>query len=52
MSCPRYGPLSTLSTGAAGPKPSIPSCTIVPEVIATSTTLEPQALPTVLMSMP
>ena len=38
--------------GASGPNPEIPSCTIVPEVIATSTTSGPQALLTVPMSMP
>ena len=31
-------------TGASGPKPSIPSWTIVPGAIATSITCEPQAL--------
>src|SRR5205085_1381651 len=38
--------------GAYGPNPLIPSWTILPDAIATSTTLEPQALPTVPMSMP
>ena len=38
--------------GAYGPNPLIPSCTIVPDVIATSTAFEPQALPTVPMSIP
>src|SRR6478736_4857719 len=38
--------------GASGPKPEIPSCTIVPEVTATSTTFGPQALLTVPMSIP
>src|SRR5450755_441806 len=49
---PSYGPLATLSTGASGPKPSIPSCTIVPAVIATSVTCEPQSALTVGMSTP
>ncbi len=39
-------------TGAAGPKPSIPSWTIVPGAIATSVTCGPQALLTVPMSIP
>src|SRR5437763_15515086 len=49
---PLYLPLSTLMTGAYGPKPSMPSCTIVPEVIATSTTWRPQAAPSVGTSTP
>src|SRR5437588_10074936 len=49
---PAYGPLSTLMIGAYGPNPLIPSCTIVPEAIATSVTWAPQALLTVPMSMP
>src|SRR5437588_12276871 len=39
-------------TGAAGPKPLIPSCTTLPEVIATSTTRFPHAPPTVPISTP
>src|ERR1700755_2066289 len=38
--------------GASGPKPSIPSWTIVPGAIATSVTCDPQALLTVPMSIP
>src|SRR5437868_14865962 len=38
--------------GAYGPNPLIPSWTILPDALATSTTFEPQALPTVPMSMP
>ncbi len=38
--------------GASGPKPPIPSWTIVPGAIATSVTWLPQALLTVPMSMP
>src|SRR5437588_1809205 len=52
MKRPAYGPLDTLMIGAYGPKPSIPSFTTVPDVIATSTTFVPQALPTVPMSIP
>ena len=39
-------------TGASGPKPEIPSCTMVPLVIATSWTCEPHALACVEMSTP
>src|SRR5436190_7840283 len=39
-------------TGAAGPKPPMPSCTIVPLVMATSTARPPQAPPAVAMSTP
>src|SRR6516225_1452389 len=52
MNRPAYGPVATWSTGAAGPNPSIPSCTIVPEVIATSTALAPQPLLSIAMSIP
>src|SRR5947208_2109224 len=38
--------------GAYGPNPSMPSCTMVPEVIATSTARRPQAAPSVGMSTP
>src|ERR1035437_1008112 len=49
---PAYLPLSTLRIGAYGPNPLIPSCTIVPDVTATSVTCEPQALLTVPISTP
>src|SRR5579864_7370883 len=52
MKLPAYGPLETLITGAEGPNPLIPSCTIVPAAMATSTTFEPHALRTVPMSIP
>src|SRR5436305_7738261 len=42
---PEYGPPETFSTGASGPKPSIPSWTIVPEAIATSIAREPHSPP-------
>src|SRR5260370_42300821 len=38
--------------GAYGPNPSMPSWTIVPEVIATSTACRPQAAPEVGISTP
>src|SRR5436190_8757247 len=38
--------------GAAGPKPPMPSCTMVPSVTASSTALEPQAPPRVATSTP
>src|SRR5438477_942975 len=52
MKRPAYGPLETRMIGEYGPNPLIPSWTIFPGAIATSTTLDPHALPTVPMSMP
>ena len=42
----------TFSTGAEGPKPEIPSWTMMPLVTATSTAAGPHAAPRVLMSTP
>src|SRR5581483_8552473 len=49
---PVSGPLVTSSTGAAGPKPEMPSWTITPLATATSTAAGPQAPPSVRMSTP